>query len=354
MWPQPGSKAQRHLQAATRALTALARALHVTRPRESAGIRPRTRAFSLSRSCGRHRVERRADAARDRARRPVVLERRERALHHDLARLDRLKSRSRPQPAKRFHFTGRWIGRKQRGDARRAGFLPDRLERKAAAEYVPRICANQSAGPDHAGHFGCALHRIGDEEDDQRHDGRIEALRLERQRHGIGLTKRHVVRARPHAGDGELSLAGIDALHLGRSTSLGDQLGKRAGSASDVEPLQAGTGRQPLEERLPRKAAPGAHATIVGVAVLEANALHARHHRHSMRSAHVPAKWIPVRRQEHAPLMILRLDARGLRQRRVGSDLLDDERVELGGRHEHRIDAERRELGSSRRALPAL
>src|SRR5262245_57729471 len=76
------------------------------------------------------------------------------------------------------------------------------------------------------------------------------------------------------AGDCELSFARIHALQFERSASFTDQRSEGPSSTSDVEPLQSGTGRKPFEERFSGKPAPRAHAPLVGVTILEANALH--------------------------------------------------------------------------------
>ena len=53
--------------------------------------------------------------------------------------------------------------REQRCDARRAGFLPDRVERKAPSQQVPTVCRDLAARPNYPGGYGGTRGTIGNE-----------------------------------------------------------------------------------------------------------------------------------------------------------------------------------------------
>jgi hypothetical protein len=128
-------------------------------------------------------------------------------------------------------------------------------------------------------HLGDALGRIGNEENDQRHDGRLEAAVGERKRHGIALAKFRQARGRARAREDKLGLGGINTPNLGRGTSLNDLFGEGAIAATDVDPAQARARRQPAEKCLPDQAAPHTHVAFVGRPIVKADFgySHARH-----------------------------------------------------------------------------
>lgn len=75
------------------------------------------------------------------------------------------------------------------------------------------------------------------------------------------------------AGEGKLSLGGVNAVKLGRRTPLGKQFGECAIAAADIDPSQAGGRGQPMEKINSDKPAPGAHHVLLGRAILKANLL---------------------------------------------------------------------------------
>ena len=118
--------------------------------------------------------------------------------------------------------------------------------------------------------------RVGDEEYDERHDGGIEPLPFKRQCHCVTLNKHRAGQTRPHSGNRQLRVARIDALHLNWRASLGNQVCEGARSTSNIEPPQAFRGRKPIEEFLPRKSTPRAHAKLIRVCVFKTYGLFAR------------------------------------------------------------------------------
>jgi hypothetical protein len=73
---------------------------------------------------------------------------------------------------------------------------------------------------DHPPHLRDTLGGIGNEEENQCHDGRIETVLIEGQRHGIALEEYRIRRSRSRSGKRKLSFGRINPLHLGRRASL--------------------------------------------------------------------------------------------------------------------------------------
>src|SRR6185295_614568 len=154
-------------------------------------------------------------------------------------------------------------------DAGCADLLPNRIEWKAAAKQIPRVCRHQTTGPNHPSHLGDAFCRITNEEDDECHDGGIEPMASEGERHGVAPQKRRAGRTRPCASNSELFFLRIDALGLDWSASLKHQFGEGTCATSYIEPPQADWCREPIDERVSRQKAPRTHGPLVGVPVLE-------------------------------------------------------------------------------------
>ena len=73
------------------------------------------------------------------------------------------------------------------------------------------------------------------------------------------------------AREGKLRLGGIDALDFRRRATLGQQFGEGAVAATDIDPAQAGSRLQPVEEDLAREPAPFAHHPLIAGAIVEAD-----------------------------------------------------------------------------------
>ncbi len=82
------------------------------------------------------------------------------------------------------------------------------------SHHVPNVSSDYTSRADDPNHFCDALHRVGNEDKDQRHDGGVESVCGERKCHGIALTKLSDPRCRPCARIGELSFGWINALDL--------------------------------------------------------------------------------------------------------------------------------------------
>src|ERR1700744_720866 len=75
------------------------------------------------------------------------------------------------------------------------------------------------------------------------------------------------------ASEDKLSLRRVDAVNLGLCTTFDEQLGECAVAAADIDPSQARTRREPLEEIDSDEAAPGPHHALVGCPILKADFL---------------------------------------------------------------------------------
>jgi hypothetical protein len=149
----------------------------------------------------------------------------------------------------------------------------DRLPGKPSAQHIPRVCRDRTAGANHPRHLGNAFGRIRNKKDHQRHDGGIEPIVGERQRHRVALEKFRPARRWPGAGESELCFRRIDRLRLGRSASLDEQFGEGAAAAADIDPPHARAGLQPIEEELAREPAPDAHRPLINISVIEMDRL---------------------------------------------------------------------------------
>ena len=148
---------------------------------------------------------------------------------------------------------------------------PDRFQRKTASAYVPSVSRDRAAWAHNAHHLSNALGRIGNEENHQRHGGRVESIIRDRKRHGVAAIEFGQTRRRPRARKGELGLGWINALDFNRCASFDEQFAERAIAAADVDPPQARRRRQPIYEYRAGNPAPLSHHPFVGGAVVEAN-----------------------------------------------------------------------------------
>ena len=163
----------------------------------------------------------------------------ERPLHGDLPRFDGIQARTSPQVP---HGVGSRRARARRHGNRHAQpthFYLQRLAREPTATHVPRVGGHDATRADHSCHFGNTPGRVGNEKDHQRHDGRIERVVGERQRHRIALTKQCEPQGGPCAGMGQLPLGRVYPLYRDRCAPLDDQFGEGAAAAANVEPSQA-------------------------------------------------------------------------------------------------------------------
>src|ERR1041385_2926203 len=69
----------------------------------------------------------------------------------------------------------------------------------------------------------------------------------------------------------KLRIRRIDALDFRRRATLGQKLGERAVTATDVDPAQRGSRLQPIEEHLAGDPAPRPHHPLIAGAVVEAD-----------------------------------------------------------------------------------
>ncbi len=181
------------------------------------------------------------------------------------------QTRGRPQVLHRFDSRG--VGTRGEGDvdAHGAHFGPQRVVGEAAGEHVPGVGGGDAAGGEDAGHFGDAFGGVGDEEDDEGHDGGVEGVGRERKCHCIAEVKLCERRWASRGGVGELGLRGVDAVDGGGGAGLNEQFGECAVAAADVEPAEGGFGGEPVEEGLGDELAPDAHVAFVGGGVVEAD-----------------------------------------------------------------------------------
>src|ERR1044071_1193306 len=175
-------------------------------------VRPHTR-FENCEIIGHHRCERWADARPPENGRPVVIEINERPLHVDLPRFDRLQTRTCPQFPHRVYSRCVRAGRRRDCNAQPTHFNLQRLVRKTTAFYVPRVGCDDATRPDNSRHLGNAFGRVGNEENHERHDSRVERVVWERQCHCIALTKLCDTRCGSCARKGELPLRRVYPLY---------------------------------------------------------------------------------------------------------------------------------------------
>ena len=138
------------------------------RPEASAGTRARNFSFRRSRSAGDMAAIVGATLVLD-GDLPIVVELGKCSLHRDLTGLDGFETCAAPKVAHRIDPRGFGARRGHRVDSHRAQFDAQRLLRKAAAQYVPRIGRDRAAGAHDTRHFGDAFLGLGHEEDHQSH-----------------------------------------------------------------------------------------------------------------------------------------------------------------------------------------
>ena len=130
----------------------------------------------------------------------------------------------------------------------------------------------------------------------------------------------------------------IDGKHRRGRADIDDQLGKAAGAAANIEPAHARGRRHPIQEHGSGGAAPAAHEPFVSGPVVE-----------GVRSSFghwwgqtLPRAAVPYVCRRHSPSV--GLEAGGFNQRGVDGDVLFDEGIEFGRRHE---PSDRRRVSSA-------
>ena len=209
---------------------------------------------------------------------------------------------------------------------RKRGHIPDELSQREAEwtagrklrPEIPDVSADQAARPRNPAHLGKRATPVGYEIDDKGRRDNVEGPIP--QREGLCVTgPKARVRGNGFAtGVIDLRLSRIDSDDRGRRAALDDQLGEETRAASDIEPIRALRGIEPLKEHGARCPAPCSDESFVGCAVVEAQ----------------------FRRRPRRPETLdlsLRFDPDFLNQRRVERDFVLHERSEVGRGQGHRV-----------------
>ena len=125
------------------------------------------------------------------------------------------------------------------------------MERRSSPHQVPGIGGDDAARADDTRHLGNSLGRIGQEENDQRHECRVKTVRGKGQPLRVALLEPRHAGARARAGKFELRLGRIDALDRRRRAALDQKLGEGAIATADVDAAQIRRSGQPVEEAAP-------------------------------------------------------------------------------------------------------
>ena len=134
-------------------------------------------------------------------------------MHGDLPRFDGIQTRTSPQVPHCVYSRRARARRYRNCNAQPTHFSLQRLVRKTTAKHVPRVGCDGATRADHSCHFGNALGRVGNEENHQRHDSRVERVVGERQCHCIALTKLCDTRRGSCASIGKLRLRRVYPLY---------------------------------------------------------------------------------------------------------------------------------------------
>ena len=167
----------------------------------------------------RHGGHRRTDARRRRARRPKCIEIGKAPLNGDFPCLDRLEACSRPQLTQRFIRDTSGTRRQRRLLPERAHFDLDRVPGKSAAQHVPGIGRDVPPGRTTRAISATPFTGSGTKKITSAMVAASNWFVAERQRHCVALLKFGNFRFVTLAGEGELSLRRIDALHFASARS---------------------------------------------------------------------------------------------------------------------------------------
>jgi hypothetical protein len=135
--------------------------------------------FSITRS---HRRDRLANGRGHHAGRPKVFEVNKRSLHSDLSNFDCMEIGIHPQAPQRLYSGHVGTGRERGSKSHGMHFGMHQRQRMSTTHHIPDVGGGCAAWTNDSRHLGNSLNRIGNEENHQRHNGRIEAVFAKRKR----------------------------------------------------------------------------------------------------------------------------------------------------------------------------
>ena len=166
---------------------------------------------------------------------------------------------------------------------------PQRRARRELLGEVPDVSGDEACGARDAAHLGQGARPLRNEVDDERGGHDVERGVRKRKLARVRDLELRAVSRRPARGGADLRRRGVDAVDTCRSAKLDQRLRENARAAADIEPARAPCRAEPVEEHRRDRAAPAAHAPLVGRAAVEPG----RRFRHVTRPSGPPSAPAP-------------------------------------------------------------
>jgi hypothetical protein len=132
---------------------------------------------------------------------------------------------------------------------------------------IPHVRAYPAAGPDDSCHLGNGLAGVGEERDDESHDGNIETVIAKGKRLRITDAELRRLCSGPRSRKRELALRRIDTNNFGRSTTSDECRGEGAVATAYIKPSHIRRNVEPVQENFAGESTPTTHESLIGFSI---------------------------------------------------------------------------------------